>query len=61
MDHQQSSVRAHRHHLERAACLVIAHEHQPLLPTCLSRQHRLRRRIRTNLPNPSPPNPMLAR
>ena len=61
MDHQESPVRAHRHHLERAARLVITHEHQPLLPTCLSRQHRLRHRVRKNLPDPRSPDPVLAR
>ena len=60
MDHQQSSVRTHRHYLERPAGLVVADEDEPRLPSLLSRQHRLRHRIRHDPSNPCTTNPVLA-
>lgn len=61
MDHEQAPVCPHRHHLECPPRGVVANEHQPLLPTFLSRQNSLRKRIRQLLSNTRPPDPVLAR
>ena len=60
MDHQQSSVRPHRHHLERPAGLVVPDEYEPRLPSLLSRQNRFRYRVREDLSDPCPPYAVLA-
>lgn len=61
MDHEQAPVCPHRHHLERSPRGVVSQENQPLVPSFLSRENGLRKRIRQDLPNTRPPDPVLAR